>query len=43
MDTQILSGKVVSESVYENLKSRINKLDSNALESNLLILDLRFS
>ena len=38
MDTQILSGKVVSESVYENLKSRINKLANNAIKPGLAVI-----
>ena len=38
MDTQILSGKVVSESVYENLKSRINKLASNTIKPGLAVI-----
>jgi methylenetetrahydrofolate dehydrogenase (NADP+)/methenyltetrahydrofolate cyclohydrolase len=38
MDTQILSGKVVSESVYKNLKSRINKLVSNTITPGLAVI-----
>ena len=38
MNTQILSGKVVSESVYKNLKPRIDKLASNSLIPGLAVI-----
>jgi methylenetetrahydrofolate dehydrogenase (NADP+)/methenyltetrahydrofolate cyclohydrolase len=38
MDTQILSGKVVSASVYENLKPRIEKLLSNSITPGLAVV-----
>jgi len=38
MDTQILSGKVVSASVYENLKSRIQNLVSNSIVPGLAVV-----
>lgn len=38
MDTQILSGKVVSESVYKGLKSRIVKLKTNSITPCLAVV-----
>ena len=38
MDTQILSGKVVSESVYKEFESRIIKLKSNSINPSLAVV-----
>ena len=38
MDTQILSGKVVSASVYKGLKSRIVKLKTNSITPCLAVV-----
>ena len=38
MDTQILSGKVVSTAVYQALESRINKLQSKSINPGLAVI-----
>ena len=38
MDTQILSGKVVSTAVYQALESRISELQSKSIKPGLAVI-----